>query len=86
MPETRVYVGNLPFACSEEELARIFRPYGEVASVELIVKRQNGRPRGFAYVEMRQVDGARSAIEGLDGVTFSGRTLKVAQALPPNHA
>lgn len=79
---TRIYVGNLPFSSDEDELTAIFSPYGVVVGVELIVKRDNGRPRGFAYVEMASRDEAAEAIREMDGAMLSGRALKVAPARP----
>lgn len=82
MRPTRIYVGNLPFTSCESDLARIFAPYGQVLGVEFITKRANGRPRGFAYVEMATAGAARAAIEGLNGAQLSGRMLRVAAAKP----
>ncbi|MBG0774833.1 MAG: RNA-binding protein [Desulfovibrionaceae bacterium] len=77
---TNIYVGNLPWSASEEEVREAFAQYGDVQSVKLIEDRETGRPRGFAFVEMES--GAAEAIEALDGSTFGGRTLKVNEARP----
>ena len=74
-----IYVGNLPYRCSEEELRDLFAQYGEVQSVKLITDRETGRPRGFGFVDMGDAD-ADAAIEALDGVDFGGRNLRVNQA------
>jgi RNA recognition motif-containing protein len=74
-----IYVGNLSFDASEEDVRELFQQYGEVHSVKLITDRQTGRPRGFGFVEMDQ-DEADAAIEALDGKDFGGRRLKVNMA------
>ncbi|ACV68775.1 RNA recognition motif domain-containing protein [Desulfohalobium retbaense] len=75
-----IYVGNLPFSATEDEVRSAFGAYGEVTSVKLIEDRETGRPRGFGFVEMS--DGGEQAIENLDGQDFGGRTLKVNEARP----
>ena len=74
-----LYVGNLPFSASEDDVRSLFTNYGEVVSVKLIMDRETGRPRGFGFVEMDD-DGARAAMEALDGRDFQGRSLKVNEA------
>ncbi len=76
-----IYVGNLPWAATEEEVRAAFEAYGEVTSVKLIEDRETGRPRGFGFVEMDDA-GALDAIEGLDGKDFGGRNIKVNEAKP----
>ena len=76
----KIYVGNLPFSASEEELEEMFAQFGEVTSVKLITDRETGRPRGFGFVEME--DGADAAISDLDGSDMGGRQLKVSEARP----
>ena len=80
----KLYVGNLPFSASEDDVRDYFAPYGEVISVALITDRETGRLRGFGFVEMND-EGALAAIEALDGQSFMGRNLKIneAQARPP---
>jgi RNA recognition motif-containing protein len=70
----KLYVGNLPFQVTEDDLRNLFSPHGQVHSVNIIADRETGRPRGFAFVEM---DGAEAAIQALDGHEFGGRNLKV---------
>jgi RNA recognition motif-containing protein len=76
----RIYVGNLPFSATEEDLSELFSQHGEVLSVNLINDRQTGRPRGFGFVEMED-EAADSAISSLDGTEFGGRTLRVNEAM-----
>ncbi|BCS90024.1 RNA recognition motif domain-containing protein [Pseudodesulfovibrio sediminis] len=76
-----IYVGNLPWSSTEEDVRAAFEVYGEVISVKLINDRETGRPRGFGFVEMED-QGALEAIESLDGSDFGGRNLKVNEARP----
>lgn len=73
-----IYVGNLPFSASEDDVRNLFAQYGEVKSVKLINDRETGRPRGFGFVEMET--GGGEAVEALDGSSFGGRSLKVNEA------
>ncbi len=74
-----IFVGNLPFSASEEEVGELFAPFGEVQAVRLITDRETGRPRGFGFVEMEQED-AQAAIEALNGTEMGGRTLRINEA------
>ena len=76
-----IYVGNLPWSATEDEVRAAFEAYGEVTSVKLISDRETGRPRGFGFVEMEDA-GAAEAISQLDGSDFGGRNLKVNEARP----
>ena len=76
-----IYVGNLPWSATEEDIRAKFEAFGEVISVKLINDRETGRPRGFGFVEMED-QGALEAIESLDGKDFGGRNLKVNEARP----
>ncbi len=76
---TNIYVGNLPYTASEDEIRELFATHGEVVSVKLINDRETGRPRGFGFVEM-DGDGIDAAIDALNGFEMGGRTLKVNQA------
>ena len=76
-----IYVGNLPWSATEEDVRAAFEAFGEVISVKLVNDRETGRPRGFGFVEMED-QGALEAIESLDGSDFCGRNLKVNEARP----
>ncbi len=76
----RIYVGNLPFSASEDEIQDLFSEYGAVDEVHLVTDRDSGRPRGFAFVEMSS--GADEAIEKLNNTDFNGRNLDVNEARP----
>ncbi len=77
----KIYVGNLPFRTSSNELADLFGRFGEVQSADVVLDRDTGRSRGFGFVEMAD-DAARSAIEELDGSDLDGRRLTVNEARP----
>ena len=77
----KLYVGNLSFDTTEARLQEIFSEHGEVQSTALITDRETGRPRGFGFVEMDD-QGARNAIEALNGVNIDGRDLNVNEAKP----
>ncbi|MEM8670818.1 MAG: RNA-binding protein [Planctomycetota bacterium] len=79
---TNIYVGNLAFSATDEDLRSAFEQFGEVTSVSIIQDRETGRSRGFAFVEMADGDQAKEAIENLDGASISGRTVKVNEARP----
>ena len=74
-----VFVGNLPFSATEEEVTDLFAAYGTVDSVRLITDRDTGRPRGFGFVELDD-EAATKAIEALDGTELGGRALKINEA------
>jgi cold-inducible RNA-binding protein len=76
----KLYVGNLPFSATEQELRDLFGQHGTVENVNVITDRETGRPRGFGFVEMS--DGADDAIRSLDGSELGGRNLKVNEARP----
>ncbi len=82
MSENNLYVGNIPFTCTQQDLEDAFSPYGEIVRVSLMTDRETGRPRGFGFVEMRTAEGAQKAVEGLDGQDLGGRTLRVSVARP----
>ena len=75
-----IYVGNLPFSLTEEELRGIFSEYGEVETANIIIDRETGRSKGFGFVEMPDQAGAESAIEALNDSSVNGRNIKVNQA------
>jgi RNA recognition motif-containing protein len=76
----KLYVGNLPFSATEDELRTLFERHGGVGSVNVIMDRETGRPRGFAFVEMQDANGAQAAQRALDGSEFGGRSLRVNEA------
>lgn len=78
----KIYVGNLSFKSTEDEIQDLFSQYGEVREVSLVTDRETGRPRGFGFVEMASDNEAREAITALDGQEFGGRALKVNEARP----
>ena len=82
MSQNKLYVGNLPFDSSEEQISEAFSAHGTVQSVNVITDRETGRPRGFAFVEMSSDTEAQAAVQALDGRDFGGRTLKVNIARP----
>ena len=79
---SKMYVGNLPFSASEDELRDAFGQFGPVSEVSLVMDRETGRPRGFAFVTMGSKEAMEAAIRGLDGKDFGGRNLTVNEARP----
>ena len=77
-----IFVGNLNFNTSEEELRQIFEPYGSVDRVSIMTDRDTGRSRGFGFVEMTNNDDGEKAITALNGTQIGGRTLNVNEARP----
>jgi RNA recognition motif-containing protein len=77
-----IFVGNLSFNTSEEELRRIFEAYGRVDRVSILTDRDTGRSRGFGFVEMSNAEEGDKAIAGLNGSQFGGRTINVNEARP----
>lgn len=79
---TKLYVGNLSYDTTEDQLREKFTELGEVESVSLITDRQTGRSRGFAFVEMTNEEDAKNAVENLTGQMLDGRALNVSVAKP----
>ena len=77
-----MYVGNLPFSASEDDLREAFGQFGEVTDVALMMDRETGRPRGFAFITMGSKEAMDAAIKGLDGQDLGGRNLTVNEARP----
>jgi RNA recognition motif-containing protein len=80
--DAKLYVGNLPYGCAEEDLQRHFAAAGTVTSVAIVKDRSSGRSKGFGFVEMSSDAEANQAIALLDGKDFQGRMLKVSIARP----
>ena len=78
----KLYVGNLSYDITEEDLKQQFAEYGEVDSVSIITDRDSGRPKGFAFVEMSSKTEAEAAISGLNGKMLNERTIVVNEARP----
>lgn len=77
---TKLYVGNLPVRTTDEDLRELFAPHGVVATSAVVIDRNTGRSRGFAFVEMD--DGADAAVAATNGLAFQGRVLSVSRAVP----
>jgi RNA recognition motif-containing protein len=77
-----IYVGNLPYDITEEELQEAFATHGQVESARIIKDTYSGKSRGFGFVEMPAKSEGQSAISNLDGAVLKGRTLKVSEARP----
>jgi RNA recognition motif-containing protein len=87
---TTLYVGNLPFSATEDDVRGLFEQHGRVDSVKIINDRETGRPRGFCFVDMASAD-AQKAMTGLNGFEMNGRPLRVNEARekgprPPRNA
>lgn len=77
-----IYVGNLSYSVTQEDLSKVFSEYGEVARVQLPTDRETGRVRGFGFVEMKSEAEEEAAINALDGAEWMGRVMKVNKARP----
>ena len=85
----KLYVGNLPFSTTEEDLKALFSNYGEVISTKVITDRDTNRSRGFGFVEMATDEAAISAISNINDVDYNGRRLVVNEAIdkrPPRQS
>lgn len=78
----RIYVGNMPFSMTDEQVRELFEQYGKVDSVDIIKDRETGRPRGFAFVEMPEEAEGRKAVEALHEYNADGRNLNINEARP----
>src|SRR5687768_11361320 len=76
----RLYVGNLAFSTTDEALRDAFAEFGEIVEVKLMIERETGRSRGFAFVEMATAEAAKAAIEQMNGANLDGRSLRVNEA------
>jgi RNA recognition motif-containing protein len=77
-----IFVGNLSYDVTQDDLERVFAEYGTVRRVSLPTDRETGRPRGFAFVEMHDENHETTAIEELDGAEWMGRQMRVNKARP----
>jgi RNA recognition motif-containing protein len=79
---TKLFVGNLSFNATENQLQDMFAPHGTVLGVDMIMDKFSGRPRGFAFVTMETKEGAEAAASALNGKSIDGRALTVNEARP----
>ncbi|MFA5134031.1 MAG: RNA-binding protein [Patescibacteria group bacterium] len=77
-----LYVGNLPYSTTEDQLKDLFSQAGDVASATVITDKFSGRSKGFGFVEMADADGAKKAIAELNGHDLDGRSIRVSEARP----
>lgn len=77
-----IYVGNLSYDVTEDELKQVFENYGEIHSVKIIKDRYTGRSKGFGFIEMPAEDEAKEAISNVNGTSLNGREIKVNKAQP----
>ena len=77
-----LFVGNMSFQTTESELTDLFKPFGQITRIRVVMDRETGRARGFAFVEMPNDEEASKAIAALDGASIGGRNIKVNEARP----
>ena len=82
MSDSKLYVGNLSFQTTDDQLAQLFAEFGTVATASVVTDRDTGRSRGFGFVEMSSPDAANSAIQSLNGQMVEGRNITVSIARP----
>ncbi len=80
--EKKIYVGNISFKATEDDIKELFSQVGEVESIKIITDAHTGQPKGFGFIEMSSEEDAKRAISALNGKTFMERTLSVAEAKP----
>ncbi|MGB9716639.1 MAG: RNA recognition motif domain-containing protein [Thermodesulfovibrionales bacterium] len=80
--DKKIYVGNISFKATEDDIRELFSQVGEVESVKIITDAHTGQPKGFGFIEMSSKEDANKAISALNGKTFMDRTLSVAEARP----
>lgn len=78
----KIYVGNLPYTVTDDELRNAFAQFGAVDSADVIIDRATGRSKGFGFVEMSDANEAKAAIDGLNGKDLGGRAMNVSEARP----
>lgn len=79
----KLYVGNLPYQTTDEDLSQAFGAHGQVTSATIIMDKFSGRSKGFGFVEMSSDEDAQKAIDALNGTDFGGRAVVVNEARPP---
>jgi len=79
---TRIYVGNLPYTVTNDQLAEMFAPYGQIGDATVVMDRDTGRSKGFGFVDMTDDAAAQTAIAELNGRTMGDRALTVNEARP----
>ncbi|HLA77550.1 MAG TPA: RNA-binding protein [Vicinamibacteria bacterium] len=82
MPQSRLFVGNIPYTATEEDLRGLFEGAGKVASIRIITDFDTGRSKGYAFVEMASPADAEQAVKNLNGTTLSERKIVVNEARP----
>jgi RNA recognition motif-containing protein len=80
----KLYIGNLPFSATQEDLLNLFSACGTVEDIKLPTNRETGNPRGFGFVEMETKEGMKNAIDTLNDASIGGRNIKVAEAIERN--
>lgn len=80
--ETKLYVGNLSYDSTQQDIEALFEPYGVVSDVFIVKDRESGRPRGFAFVTMETEESMHAAVKALNGKEFMGRELAINEARP----
>jgi len=78
-----IYVGNLAYSVTQDELREAFEPFGTIVNTKIIMDRETDRSKGFGFVEMEDTSAGEAAIKALDGAILSGRNMKVNEARPP---
>jgi len=76
----KIYIGNMSFDTTEDQIRQAFTAFGEVTTINIITDKHDNRPKGFAFIEMAEKDSAVAAISGLNGTEMNGRTLNVNEA------
>lgn len=79
---TRIYVGNLPYSATDEQLTQIFSAYGEVVEATIVIDRSSGQSKGFGFVQMTDDAAAHNAIASLNGTMLDNRSIRVNEAQP----
>jgi RNA recognition motif-containing protein len=80
--QNRLYVGNLPYSTTEEQLHEYFGEYGDIQEIAIITDRETGLSKGFGFVTMTTEEDAATAMNALNGTSFGGRTIKIDLARP----